>query len=152
VIGETARGAILYGCAAVLLTGGVTWWVGAAPADVTDKRVEQWRNIAQKLLPDAEGMLDADTVTLGAGMDQEVVANPGSGEFMLSVVCVGEESSRARVSLGAQGSDSGHGLRCSGERDPDYFTVSIVDDLRMTVSVADTSPVVFRYVIMRRLS
>ena len=151
-MGEAARGAILYGCAAVLLAGGVSWWVAAAPADVTDKRVEQWRDTAQTLLPDADGMLDADTVTLGAGMDQEVVANPGSGEFLVSVVCVGEESSRARVSLGEQGSDSGHGLRCSGKRDPDYFTVSIVDDLRMTVSVGDTSPVVFRYVIVRRTS
>nr|WP_296068534.1 DUF6023 family protein [uncultured Actinoplanes sp.] len=151
-MGEAARGAILYGCAAVLLAGGVTWWVGAAPADVSDKRVEQWRATAQTLLPDADGMLEADTVTLGAGMDQEVVANPGSGEFMVSVVCVGEERTRARVSLGALGSDSGHGLRCSGERDPDYFTVSIVHDLRMTVSVSDTGPVVFRYVIMRRMS
>jgi Family of unknown function (DUF6023) len=149
VTGAATRGVLLYACAALLLAGGVAWWVHAAPADQADKRVEQWRRDASTLLPDRQAMIQSDTVTLGASADQEVVASPGPGEFEVTVICVGGPDSRARVTLGDLGLDSGHGMRCSGDREPDSFSVSVADDLRMNVSVNNSGPVVFRYTILR---
>jgi hypothetical protein len=150
VTGEQARGAILYGCAAVLLTGGAVWWAVSAPAGTDNSQVEQWRTEARKLLPDSENLYASDSVALEPNIDQQVVEDLGQGEFMVTVVCAGAPDSQLRVSLGDLGADSGHGLRCTGDRSPDVFSVSVVDDLRMNVSVGDAGPVVFRYTVLRQ--
>jgi hypothetical protein len=148
-MGAAARGVILYATTAVLLALGVAWWVHAAPADQADKRIEQWQRDASALLPDRQAIIESDTLTLGASTEQEVIASPGPGEFQVSVVCVGGPESRARVTLGDLGLDSGHGMSCGDDREPDSFSVSLADDLRMNVSVSDSGPVVFRYSILR---
>jgi hypothetical protein len=144
-----ARGVILYACAALVLAVGVAWWVNAAPADGADKQIEQFRQDATALLPDRRAMIESDSVTLGAGTDQEVIASPGPGEYQVSVVCAGGSGSRVRITLGDLGLDSGHGMNCSGDNQPDTFSVSVADDLRMNVSVNAMGPVIFRYGIVR---
>ncbi|NMO52137.1 hypothetical protein HH310_13140 [Actinoplanes sp. TBRC 11911] len=134
---------------ALLLALGAAWWVHAAPGDQADKRIEQWRKDASTLLPDRQAVIESDSLTLGASTEQEVVASPGPGNFQVSVVCVGGPGSRARVTLGELGLDSGHGMDCGSDREPDAFSVSVVDDLRMNVSVSDSGPVVFRYTLLR---
>jgi hypothetical protein len=150
VTGELARGAILYGCAAVLLTGGAVWWAVSGPDEADNSQVKQWQAEARKLLPDAENLYASDSVPLEPSVDQQVVEDLGQGEFVVTVVCAGAPDSQVRVTLGDLGADSGHGLRCTGDRSPDVFRVSVVDDLRMNVSVDDAGPVVFRYTVMRQ--
>jgi hypothetical protein len=139
----------LYATAAALLAAGVFWWVRAAPPGPQHSKVDQWKASALRLLPDVELQDSADTMVLAAGVDQEVVSDVGSGEFVVSVVCVGGEQSRVRVSLGDIGTDSGHGLDCTDDEPPDVFEVALADRLRMNVTVDDAGPVVLRYRLLR---
>jgi hypothetical protein len=139
----------LYAGAAALLAAGVFWWVRAAPPGSRGSEVEQWRASALRLMPDDENQNDADTLTLAAGVDHEVVADVGVGQFVVSVVCVGGALSEVRVSLGEVGKDSGLGLKCTGDRPPFGFKVGLGGQLRMKVSVSDAGPVVFRYSLLR---
>jgi hypothetical protein len=148
MVGERARGAVLYACAGLVLAGGGVWWVRAAPRDLVDPRIEQWQSSAQRLLPDADNQESAGTVALGAGADQEVLAEGGDGSFMVSVICVGGAGSSLRISL-SDTDDTGHGLDCAGDPTPFQFKVSIPDQLRMNVTVNDSGPVVFRYSLLR---
>ena len=145
--GERTRGLLLYAFAALLATAGAVWWVRAAPREHSTAPIEAWQASAERLLPDAEPQADGDTLALAAAMDHEVDANVDNGEYQVSVVCVGGTGSQVRVSLGIEGSDSGRGLQCAGDHDPDSFVVSVAGQLRMTVSVNEVGPVVFRYVL-----
>jgi uncharacterized protein DUF6023 len=147
-MGERARGAVLYACAGLLLAGGAVWWVRAAPRERVDPQIERWRRSAEQMLPDLEKQESADTLTLAAGADQDVVADVGDGSFLVSVICVGGADSQLRISL-SDGDDSGHGLDCAGDRTPYNFNVAIRDQLRMNVNVGDAGSVVFRYSVLR---
>jgi hypothetical protein len=145
---DRARGTVLYAGAAVLLGAGVFWWVAAAPSEPRDARIEQYQATALRLLPDVASQVDAGSVALAAGAERQVLAEVGNGEMLVSVVCVGGESSRVRISLGDIG-DSGHGMECSGDVVPETFEVTAVGELRLNVSVNESGPVVFRYSMLR---
>lgn len=147
---ERARGAVLYGCAVALLAAGGAWWFRAAPHDPSsDPLIEQWWRNAQQLLPDDGGQDEADTLALPAGADRQVLADVGSGKYLISVVCVGAAGSQVRVSLGEAGTDSGHGLNCADRNPSDHFEVGTSGQLRIYVSVSAAGPVVFRYSVTR---
>jgi hypothetical protein len=150
VTGERWRSVALYGCAALLLAGGGAWWFLAAPPSQQkrDERLVTWRASAERLLPDMDSQDDGDMIELPAGVDHEVVSDVGEGEFLVSVVCVGEADSQVRVSMGEVGADSGRGLSCSADQPPDVFTVSSAGQLRMHVSVGAVGPIVFRYSLL----
>jgi len=152
VSGDRARGAVLYASAAVLVAAGFVWWVQAAPPAEDRPKFKEWQQSAMALLPDNPEQVQADTVALSAGGKREVVAPVGTGEFVVTIVCVGGEDSQVRVSLGDAGTDSGHGLRCAGERRPEFFSVAIADPLRMTINVGEAGPVVFRYSLLRAVN
>ncbi|WP_433371508.1 DUF6023 family protein [Actinoplanes sp. CA-142083] len=150
MIGDRARGAVLYGCAVVLLAGGATWWLRAAPRDpAEDPTIQRWRQTAIEQLPTEPGQDDADTLALAAGSDHQVLAEVDSGKYRISVVCVGDTGSQVRVSLGEAGTDSGHGLDCS-DGAGDYFDVGTSGQLRMFLSVNGVGTVIFRYTLERR--
>jgi hypothetical protein len=146
-MGDRARGVLLYASAVVLLAAGVVWWFRAAPRASADPTIERWRENAQRLLPDVEDQQDADTVALSASRNHDVLADVGSGQYWVSVVCVGGSASQVRVSLGEVGTDSGRGLSCAGEGPSDRFKVSTSGQLRLHVTVNDSGPVVFRYAL-----
>jgi hypothetical protein len=148
VMGERARGAVLYTCAALLLGAGGIWWFHAAPRQKVDPQIQAWQRSAEQMLPDIEQQESADTLTLPAGTEREVSANVGNGSFLVTIVCVGGAGSQVRVSL-SDADDSGRGLDCVGDHTPDNFNVGIADQLRMNVSVGDSGPVVFRYSVLR---
>jgi hypothetical protein len=143
VTAERARGAVLYGAAALLLAGGGLWWVHARPARPADLTVSQWRMIAQQLLPQSDDAEADDTVELTT--DREIDAPVASGAHRLSVVCVGGANSVVRISLGID--DSGRGLDCAGQQPPTHFDVSVAGRLRMNLNVGGPSPVIFRYTV-----
>ena len=145
MIGDRTRGVLLYACASVLLVVGGFWWFRAAPREVGNAEVEQWRASAEQLLPDIDGQRAGDTLALAAGVDHEVIANLANGTYQVSVVCVGGPSSQVRVSLGTD--DSGRGLGCGSDQRAISFNVGLAGQLRMNVSVGDAGPVVFRYVM-----
>ena len=148
MVGERARGAVLYACAGLILAGGAVWWVRAAPGDVVDPKIKRWRQAAEQLLPETGSQESSGTVALAANADQQVLADGGDGSFLVSVICVGGAGSSMRISL-SDTDDSGHGLSCTGEATPFQFTVSIPDQLRMNVTVNESGPVVFRYALVR---
>jgi hypothetical protein len=145
---DRARGTVLYAGAAAVLGAGVFWWFAAAPREPRDPQIEEWRATAVRLLPDVASQTDADTLAFAPDTEREVFAEAGFGEFLVSVICVGGESSQVRISLGEVG-DSGRGLQCTGGTGPESFSVSLVGELRMNVSVNDAGPVVFRYSLLR---
>jgi hypothetical protein len=151
-MGDRARGAVVYAVASVLLAGGVTWWLRAAPHEEIDPdpTIEQWQRTAMQVLPDESGQDDADTIALAPGADHQVLAVVDSGEYRVSVVCVGSVGSQVRVSLGEAGTDSGHGLDCADGDGGDSFDVGTSGQLRMYLSVNSVGPVVFRYTLLRR--
>ena len=146
--GERGRGAVLHASAALVLVAGGLWWWHAAPRHTTDPRLLQWRLNAEQLLPDAGDQQTASTLALGPGSGhEEQVSGLGQGKFLVSVVCAGDDGSRVRVRLG--GSETGRGMRCSGARTPEMFSVGLVGDLRLRVNVEEAGPVVFRYTLQR---
>ncbi len=146
---EQARGALLYGLAAVVLVVGVAWWWRAAPHDDSDPRLLTWRLTAEQLLPESGDQELADTVVLPAGADYEKVTDLESGAFQVAVVCAGPDGSRVRVSFGVD--DSGRGLPCSGTRTPEVFSVGVGTRLRLHITADDQGPVIFRYALQRGL-
>jgi hypothetical protein len=149
VIGDRARGAVLYAVTAVLLAGGATWWLRAAPQDRPDPTIEQWRQTALQLLPDQEEQDEADTLALAPNTDHQVLANLDSGNYRLTVVCVGANGSQVRVSLGDTGTDSGRGLDCGGGSERENFDVGTSGELRIYLNVSEAGAVVFRYTLVR---
>jgi hypothetical protein len=149
VIGERTRGVLLYAFAAVVLTGGAFWWFRAAPHAAVDSQIDQWRQSAERLVPDLDRQDAADTVSLAAGTEREVQANVANGSYRVTVVCVGGGDSSVRISLSDSGADSGHGLDCSGNQRPFDFPVAVAGQLRINVSVGEAGPVVFRYTVLK---
>ena len=152
MIGERGRGAVLLFLTVLTLLIGGTWWWRAAPEAAADDRLLDWRLSAEQLLPDTGEHEAATTVALAHGAGHEEVAEvDGSGEFLVSVVCAGEQGGRVRVSLGTggSGSDSGRGVRCSGARTPEVFSVGLAEQLHLRISVEEAGPVVFRYTLQR---
>ncbi|PRX20231.1 DUF6023 family protein [Actinoplanes italicus] len=143
---ERGHGAVLHALAALILVIGVGWWWRAAPHPAVDRRLVDWRQSAEQLLPDIGDHEMSNTLALEAEAGHEEVVDVEQGEFLISVVCAGSDGSRVRVSLGE---GSGRGLRCSGSRTPETFTVTLVNELRLKVSVESTGPVVFRYALQR---
>ena len=150
MIGERARGALLYAFAGLVLVGGGAWWVRAAPREAPGSRIEQWRLAAERLLPDADRQEAAETLPLAAGVDRKVVASIGNGGHALSVVCVGGRASEVRISLGIN--DSGMRVPCFGAHRLLSLNVGLAGKLQLDVSVGDAGPVVFRYSIRRTFS
>jgi len=147
VTGDRVRGAVLYACAGLVLVAGGVWWFRAAPHEAPAAQTEQWRLTAERLLPDDDREEAAETLTLAAGVDHEVVADVSVGSKTLTVVCVGGQASEVRISLSPQ--DSGRGMRCSGGDPPVRLDVALPGQLRLNVSVGEAGPVVFRYSIRR---
>jgi hypothetical protein len=148
-MGERTRGALLNACFVLVLVGGGVWWFRAAPHERVDPQIVKWQASAERMLPDADNQADADTITLAAGEDHEVVADVGNGSYRVSVICVGGTGTTVRISLGEVGGDSGRGLDCGGDHAPYSFPVGVVGRLRANVSVGDSGPVVFRYSLVR---
>jgi hypothetical protein len=148
VTDDRVRGAVLYAGAALLVAAGGVWWLQAKPRPAADPAVARWMATAERLLPDTPDADAVESVELGVGLDREIDAPVTNGPHRLSVVCVGSSTSIVRVSLGLV-DDSGRGLRCTGEEQPTSFEVALVGHLRMNVSVAGTSPVVFRYSVVK---
>jgi hypothetical protein len=98
VTADRARGVVIYALAAVLLLAGGLWWFAAAPEESRSPLLAQWEATAQQLLPEVENQADSGMLTLSAGSERTIESNVGIGEFVVSVVCVGRESSRIRVS------------------------------------------------------
>ncbi|MEU4559819.1 DUF6023 family protein [Actinoplanes sp. NPDC023936] len=143
---ERGRGAVLHLLAALILVAGAMWWWRAAPREPVDDRLLDWRLTAEQLLPDSGDLQTSGTVAVTEDGHEEV-AEVGGGEFLVSVVCAGEDGSRVRVSLGAR--ETGRGLRCSGERTPEVFSVGLANELHLRVNVEKAGPVVFRYTLQR---
>ncbi|MEU8656623.1 DUF6023 family protein [Actinoplanes philippinensis] len=143
--GERERGVVLYAATALILTVGVWWWWRAAPRQAPDDRLAGWRHSAEQLLPDTGDQELADTLALeGVGGHEEVV-DVEQGAFQISVVCAGADGSRVRVGIG----ESGRGLRCSGSRTPEIFSVGLSTQVHLRVAVESPGPVVFRYAFQR---
>ncbi|MEU8815966.1 DUF6023 family protein [Actinoplanes sp. NPDC048796] len=153
---ERVRGAVLYSMAAVLLAAGATWWLVAAPDDTEPTSpAQQWRQAAERLLPDVGTQEDGATLTLTPGAAQQISTEVPSGQYSVAMVCVGGSGSTVRVSLDSAesgfgdfsgvGGDSGLGMSCEQERSPETFPVQLTDALRMTVTAGQDSEVVFRY-------
>ncbi|MEU4618498.1 DUF6023 family protein [Actinoplanes sp. NPDC023801] len=143
---ERGHGAVLHALATLILAAGVFWWWRAAPHPDVDTRLVDWRRAAEQLLPDVGDHELANTLALEAEAGHEEVVDVEQGGFLLSVVCAGGDGSRIRVSLG---NGSGRGMRCSGARTPEVFSVSLIDQMRLKVTVESTGPVVFRYALQR---
>jgi hypothetical protein len=148
VTSERARGAVLYGGAALMLAVGGVWWVRAQPRSENDPDMSRWAESAEQLLPGRQDAEATETLELGAGADREVDAPVDTGNQRLSVVCVGDSTSIVRVSLGTV-NDSGRGLPCTGGQAPTSFEVFLVDRLHMSLNVTGSSAVVFRYSVER---
>jgi hypothetical protein len=147
-MGDRARGVLLYAAAGVLLAAGVFWWWQAAPARYPDPQIEQWQTEAMRLLPAADDQTDAKTVALPPNGDHDLLTDADSGQYLVSVVCVGSDASQVRVSLGEMGTDSGRGLDCTDHGPSDTFRVSTSGQLQLHVTVNDAGPVVFRYALL----
>jgi hypothetical protein len=144
---DRARGAVLYAGAAALLVAGGLWWVHAKPDEPATPAVAAWRATAERLLPAPPEAEAVDTVELSVGLDREIDARVGNGGHRLSVVCVGGSDSVLRISLGLD--DSGRGLDCTGDQPPTRFDVGLAGQLRMNLSVGGTTPVIFRYAVVK---
>jgi hypothetical protein len=140
---------VLHVLTALILVAGGFWWWSAAPRPESDQRLLGWRLTAEQLLPDTGEQEAAETMVLAAGDDYGKVDDLDGGRFLISVVCAGPDGSRVRVSLGDGGEDSGRGLRCSGSRTPEVFSVSVGDELRLRVMVDESGPLIFRYTLQR---
>lgn len=138
---------MLYALAALSLMIGVVWWWRAAPHQAVDDRLTRWRLSAEQLLPEVSGQAAVNTMALDAASEHQESVEVERGNFLVSVVCAGDNGSRVRVSLGT--GDSGRGLRCSGSRTPEVFSVGLASELRLTVTVESAGPVVFRYALAR---
>lgn len=147
--GERTRGTILYATAGFLVAAGSTWWVLAAPPELSDDPVAQWKSAVEQQLPDVDGQVDAQTVALPAGAEQTVESFVDTGSYRVSLVCRGGPESFVRVSLSRSSNDSGLGVRCSGELPPDSFEVGLSGVMRMNITVGDDGPVIFRYSLQR---
>ncbi|KUL27598.1 DUF6023 family protein [Actinoplanes awajinensis] len=145
--GERGRGVILHGLAVLLVVAGGIWWWRAEPAVESDPRLLTWRLAAEQLLPETEDQEKSDTLALAAEGEYDEVAALDGGAFLVSVVCAGPDDSRVRVSLGDD--DSGRGLRCSGSRTPEVFSVGVGTELHLRVVVEQVGPVIFRYTLQR---
>ncbi|BBH65079.1 hypothetical protein ACTI_17640 [Actinoplanes sp. OR16] len=144
---ERGRGAVLHLLTAFVLIAGAAWWWQAAPAEPADDRLHGWQRTAEQLLPESGEQQMSNTLALGDGDGHEEVAAVGSGEFLVSVVCAGVDGSRVRVSLGE--GETGRGMRCSGSRTPEVFSVGLASELHLRVNVEAAGPVVFRYTLQR---
>ena len=139
---------MLHALAALILITGTWWWWRAAPHQAADDRLTGWGHTAEQLLPDIGDHEMANTLALESGVSHEEIVEVNRGDFLVSVVCAGGDGSRVRVSLGSPG-DSGRGLRCSGSRTPDVFSVGLMSELRLLIAVETAGPVVFRYAVQR---
>lgn len=131
----------------MILIAGAAWWWRATPREPADERLLGWRLAAEQLLPESGDQQMAGTLALADGDGHEEVAEVGGGEFLVSVVCAGEDGSRVRVSLGVD--ETGRGMRCSGSRTPEVFSVGLASELHLRISVEEAGPVVFRYTLQR---
>ncbi|MEV4280333.1 DUF6023 family protein [Actinoplanes xinjiangensis] len=145
--GERGRGAVLYALVALILVVGVWWWWRAAPRQTADDRLVAWRHSAEQLLPDVGDQELANTLALEGGTGHEEVVDVEQGDFLISVVCAGDDGSRIRVSLGA--GDSERDLRCSGSRTPEVFSAGLSGELHLRVAVESPGPIVLRYALQR---
>lgn len=138
---------MLHVLAALIVVCGAVWWWRAAPRPAADDRLLGWSRAAEQLLPESGGQQHARTLALAAGDGHEEVAAVDGGQFLVSVVCAGDDGSRVRVSLGTR--ETGRGLRCSGPRTPEVFSVGLSGALHLRVAVETAGPVVFRYTLRR---
>jgi hypothetical protein len=133
VIGERARGALLYSLSAVLLLAGGVWFFRAAPATGDDPRVSRWRRSAAQLLPDLPYQVTADTVVMAGDITTERTANVGGGSYTLSMICLGD-GGHVRVRLSSVGDDSGRAVACTRDPAPVTLTVALAADFFMLLS------------------
>ncbi|BCJ43243.1 hypothetical protein GCM10010168_00150 [Actinoplanes ianthinogenes] len=149
ISGERGRGVVLRVAAALLLVVGAGWWWSARPRSEADPRLLTWRLAAEQLLPETGDQETAETLVLAAGADYAKTDDLDGGAFLISVVCAGPDDSSVRVSLGEGEEDSGRGLRCSGSRTPEVFSVGVGSRLHLRVVVDQAGPIIFRYTLER---
>jgi hypothetical protein len=148
VTDERSRGVVLYGLTALMLAGGVFWFLRAAPSTEVDPRVAAWRETAESVLPDLPLQADADTIVLRGEQAAERSTAIDGGSYALSMLCAGTGQVRVRVSTGDN--DSGRAVRCSDEPTPETIRVALADEFYLQVSAEeDGGGAVFRWRLQR---
>lgn len=149
MIGEPARGAVLYALTGVLLLGGGLWFLRAAPNTGADPRIAGWRETAEKTLPDLPLQAMAETIVLsGGGFGTERTTPVDGGSYSLSMICAG--TGQVRVRLSSTGNDSGRAVQCGETPEVDRLRVAVADEFFMRVSAEnDEGGAVFRWRLER---
>lgn len=149
MIADRTRGVLLYSLAGVVLLGGGLWFFGAAPATGLDPRVAEWRETAERLLPDLPLQTMADTIVITGGISTERNTPVDGGPYALSMICAGTGQVRVRLSSPG-GNDSGQAVRCSEEPIPQRLRFSLADEFYMSVAgEQDEGDAVFRWRLER---
>lgn len=138
---ERARGLQLSVLAALVLIGGGVWFVRAAPRLGTDPRLAGWRTTVTQALPDVQPQIDAGTIALGSGSEQQATAPVPGGSFTLTMICAGTGWVRARVSTG---NDTGLAVPCSARPRPVTITVGLGSQFFLSME-SETEAAVFRW-------
>jgi Family of unknown function (DUF6023) len=133
VIGERARGTLLYALSIVLLLAGCVWFFRAAPTTGEDPRVASWRRTAAQLLPDLPFQVTADTIVMAGDITTERTTNVGGGSYTLSMICLGD-GGHVRVRLSSVGDDSGRAVACTPNPASVTLSVALAADFFMLVS------------------
>jgi hypothetical protein len=148
VIGDRARGAVLYALAAVVLVAGGLWFFRAAPRTGVDPRVAQWRATAEQLLPDLPLQTMADTIVLTGDISTERTSPVDGGSYALSMICAGTGQVRVRLSSG--GTDSRLAVRCSDAPTARRLQVLLAGELFLSLSAEEhDGGAVFRWRLER---
>jgi hypothetical protein len=148
VIGERARGAMLYALTGVVLLGGGLWFLRAAPSTGADPRIAGWRATAERLLPDMPLQAMAETIVLNGELGTERTTPVDGGSYSLSMICAG--TGQVRVRLSSTGNDSGRAVQCDDAPVVDRLRVAVADEFFMRVSAEnDEGGAVFRWRLER---
>ena len=148
MIGERARGVMLYALTGVLLLGGGLWFVRPAPDTSADPRIAGWRETVERLLPDRPSQAMAETIVLNGKVGTERTTPVDGGSYSLSMICAG--TGQVRVQLSSTGNDSGRAVHCGEVPVADRLLVAVADEFFMRVSAEnDDSGAVFRWRLER---
>jgi hypothetical protein len=140
---EQSRALQLYALAAVLLIGGIVWFVRAAPYVGDDPRVLAWQATVIRELPDVQPQVGSDTLMLGSGAEREARAPVDGGSFALTMICAGV--GQVRVRLSAIGSnDTGRAVPCTDAPRTVTLTVGLGTEFYLSMQ-SETSEAVFRW-------
>lgn len=127
-----ARGVFLYVLSATVVAGGALWFVRSDPTR-TDPRIDGWRGTVERVLPDRESQVSAETMVLGENGTAERTSAVNGGSYTLAMVCAG--TGHVRVRLSSTGTDSGRAVQCAPDApQPDRIQVGLADQFFMEVT------------------